>query len=79
VQGGTLANGTPVQLWDCNGHAQQSFAISTGSTKIQVQGTNFCVDVGSGPTSGTQLKIWTVSTCLLERCCVGRLNVMAVL
>jgi hypothetical protein len=61
VKDGTFADGALVQLWDCNGKAQQQFALTTGSTKIQVAGTNFCLDFGSNPTSGTQVKIWTVS------------------
>jgi hypothetical protein len=60
IKDGTLADGTQVQLWDCNGKAQQQFVISTGSTKVKVQGTNFCLDIGTA-TSGTKLKIWTVS------------------
>jgi hypothetical protein len=60
VKDGNLVNGALVQLWDCNGKAQQQFAISPGSTKVVVQGTEFCLDVGASPTSGTQPKIWTV-------------------
>jgi hypothetical protein len=60
VKDGNLANGALVQLWDCNGKAQQQFVLTPGSTNVAVEGTNFCLDVGSGPTSGTQLKIWTV-------------------
>ncbi|KAF6741660.1 hypothetical protein DFP72DRAFT_1054844 [Ephemerocybe angulata] len=36
VQGGILANGTPVQLYDCNGTPAQNWLLDRGSTKIQL-------------------------------------------
>jgi hypothetical protein len=61
IKDGSFTNGALVQLWDCGGNAQEQFvAANTGApTAIQVAGTNFCLDVGSSPTNGAQLKIWT--------------------
>jgi hypothetical protein len=63
IKDGVLADGSLLQLWDCGGSVQQQFVFTAGGgpTSIKVQGTNFCLDAGSTPSSGSQLKIWTVS------------------
>ncbi|KAF8962504.1 G-X-X-X-Q-X-W domain-containing protein [Flammula alnicola] len=58
VRGANFANGTPVQIYDCNGTPAQSWTLYRGSTKVQVTGTNFCLDAGSSPANGVGLKIW---------------------
>jgi hypothetical protein len=58
VKGGVLANGTPVQIYDCNGSPAQQWFIKIGSTKIKLAGTDFCLDAGTSPANGVQLKIW---------------------
>ncbi|KAF8960460.1 ricin B lectin domain-containing protein [Flammula alnicola] len=58
VRGANFANGTPVQIYDCNGTPAQSWTIRRGSTKVQVTGTNFCLDAGTNPANGIGLKIW---------------------
>ncbi|KAH6867250.1 ricin B lectin domain-containing protein, partial [Coprinopsis sp. MPI-PUGE-AT-0042] len=58
VRGGTFANGTPVQIYDCNGTPAQNWTINHGPTKIQLAGTSFCMDAGSSPGNGVGLKIW---------------------
>ncbi|KAF8966639.1 ricin B lectin domain-containing protein [Flammula alnicola] len=58
VRGANFANGTPVQIYDCNGTGAQKWFYVRGSTKVQVAGTNFCLDAGSSPASGVGLKIW---------------------
>ncbi|KAF8988780.1 ricin B lectin domain-containing protein [Cyathus striatus] len=58
VRGGLLANGTPVQLFDCNGTPAQNWLIQPGQTAVQLNGTNFCLDAGSTPGSGVLMKIW---------------------
>ncbi|TFK37402.1 G-X-X-X-Q-X-W domain-containing protein [Crucibulum laeve] len=58
VRGGILANGTPVQLYDCNGTPAQKWILKRGSTAVQLAGTSFCLDAGSSPKSGVGLKIW---------------------
>ncbi|RXW16373.1 hypothetical protein EST38_g9483 [Candolleomyces aberdarensis] len=59
VRGAVFANGTPVDIFDCNGTPAQNWIINPGSTKVQLADTNFCLDAGDWPSSGTQLKIWT--------------------
>ncbi|KAF8960448.1 G-X-X-X-Q-X-W domain-containing protein [Flammula alnicola] len=58
VRGAVFANGTPVQIYDCNGTPAQRWFINRGSTKVQLAGTNFCLDAGSSPANGVGLKIW---------------------
>jgi hypothetical protein len=58
VRGAVFANGTPVQIYDCNGTQAQRWIIKRGSTKVQIAGTNFCLDAGTFPSNGIQLKIW---------------------
>ncbi|KAF8970080.1 G-X-X-X-Q-X-W domain-containing protein [Flammula alnicola] len=58
VRGANFANGTPVQIYDCNGTPAQSWTIRRGSTKVQLTGTNFCLDAGTHPANGIGLKIW---------------------
>ncbi|KAF9041471.1 ricin B lectin domain-containing protein [Panaeolus papilionaceus] len=58
VRGAVYANGTPVQIYDCNGTGAQRWVIKRGSTKVQVAGKNFCLDAGSAPASGVGMKIW---------------------
>lgn len=33
--------------YDCNGTPAQQWVLNKGNTKIQVNGTNFCLDAGS--------------------------------
>jgi len=58
VRGGALANGTPVQIYDCNDTAAQRFELSFGTTQVRVKNTNFCLDAGSNPGNGVRMKIW---------------------
>ncbi|KAF8999269.1 ricin B lectin domain-containing protein [Cyathus striatus] len=58
VRGAKLENGTPVQIYDCNGTPAQNWYINRGSTKIQLANTNFCLDAGSNPGNGIGMKIW---------------------
>ncbi|KAF6761728.1 G-X-X-X-Q-X-W domain-containing protein [Ephemerocybe angulata] len=58
VRGAKFENGTPVQIYDCNGTAAQNWQLVKGSTKVKLAGTNFCLDAGSSPGNGIGLKIW---------------------
>ncbi|KAF8966640.1 G-X-X-X-Q-X-W domain-containing protein [Flammula alnicola] len=58
VRGAIFANGTPVQIYDCNGTGAQKWFYVRGSTKVQLAGTNFCLDAGSSPANGVGLKLW---------------------
>ncbi|MFI7005403.1 ricin-type beta-trefoil lectin domain protein [Streptomyces sp. NPDC050145] len=55
VQGASTANGTPVQLYDCNGTAAQQWSFS-GS---QLRALGKCLDVtGASTASGAKLQLW---------------------
>ncbi|GAA0846924.1 ricin-type beta-trefoil lectin domain protein [Streptosporangium amethystogenes subsp. fukuiense] len=51
------ANGTPVQIWDCNGQVNQRWT-QTDAGELRVYG-NKCLDVSNlGTADGTQVQIW---------------------
>ncbi len=51
------ANGTPVNIWDCNGQANQQWA-STSAGELRVYGSK-CLDVNNnGTANGTSVLIW---------------------
>ena len=57
VPNSSTNNGTQVQLWDCNGGANQSWTY-TASRQLTVYG-NKCLDAsGQGTSNGTALIIW---------------------
>ncbi|MFG2169195.1 arabinofuranosidase catalytic domain-containing protein [Micromonospora chersina] len=57
VPNATTANNTQVQLWDCNGQANQSWTYTSGK-QLQVYGSK-CLDAsGQGTANGTQVIIW---------------------
>lgn len=57
VASASRANGAAVQLWDCNGAANQQWT-STASGELRVYGDK-CLDAtGQGTTAGTTVQIW---------------------
>ncbi|KAH6890203.1 carbohydrate-binding module family 13 protein, partial [Coprinopsis sp. MPI-PUGE-AT-0042] len=62
VRGGVFANGTPVQIYDCNGTAAQKWVFVRNQVQAQIRlaNTNFCLDAGDNPfqPNGNKLKIW---------------------
>ncbi|MDX3192519.1 ricin-type beta-trefoil lectin domain protein [Streptomyces sp. MN03-5084-2B] len=57
VNGQSTANGATVQLWDCNGGANQRWT-ATSAKQLQVYG-NKCLDAyGAGTSPGTPVVIW---------------------
>ncbi|WP_225848975.1 RICIN domain-containing protein [Streptomyces sp. HPF1205] len=57
VNGGTTANGTQLQLWDCNGGSNQRWTYTAGK-QLTVYG-NKCLDAsGQGTSPGTAVIIW---------------------
>ncbi|MFG1615750.1 lectin [Nonomuraea wenchangensis] len=57
VSGAAQTNGTPVQIYDCNGQANQRWE-ATGAAELRVYGGK-CLDVsGRGTADGTQVVIW---------------------
>ena len=47
VRGAVFENGTPVQVYECNGTPAQDWYLNWGSTKVRLAGTNFCLDAGA--------------------------------
>ncbi|CAK7279450.1 Alpha-L-arabinofuranosidase [Streptomyces misionensis JCM 4497] len=59
VKGGVDTAGTTLQIWDCNGQANQAFEF-TSSGELRTMGGTRCVDASaSGTTPGTQVIIWS--------------------
>ncbi|MFI2641133.1 lectin [Streptomyces sp. NPDC018610] len=59
VKGDADTAGTTLEIWDCNGQANQAFEF-TSSGELRTMGGTRCVDAShSGTTSGTQVIIWT--------------------
>nr|WP_229327861.1 RICIN domain-containing protein [Streptomyces sp. UNOC14_S4] len=57
AQGGGTGNGTPVQLWTCNGTGAQQWAVVDGTLRSVASGK--CLDVrGAGSANGTTVQIW---------------------
>ncbi|KAJ3521431.1 hypothetical protein NM688_g9017 [Phlebia brevispora] len=44
--------------YDCNSTGAQNWVINSGSTAVQLAGTNYCLDAGDSPANGVQMKIW---------------------
>ncbi|MGW0811772.1 lectin [Streptomyces viridiviolaceus] len=56
VAGAGTANGTPVQLYDCNGTAAQRWTVGSDGT---IRALGKCLDVASGGTAdGTPVQLW---------------------
>ncbi|MEU7913614.1 non-reducing end alpha-L-arabinofuranosidase family hydrolase, partial [Microbispora bryophytorum] len=59
VTGNTDALGTGLQIYDCNGQANQAFEFTSSGELRTFNGTR-CVDAyGQGTTNGTQVVIWS--------------------
>jgi beta-glucanase (GH16 family) len=56
VAGANTANGTPVQLWDCNGTGAQQWTIGTDGT---IRALGKCLDVSGGSVAdGARVQLW---------------------
>ncbi|MDT0445853.1 family 16 glycosylhydrolase [Streptomyces sp. DSM 41886] len=55
VAGAGTANGTPVQLYDCNGSAAQNWTIGTDGT---IRALGKCLDIDGGTADGSPTQIW---------------------
>jgi hypothetical protein len=55
--GHSTANGAKIQLWDCNGGANQQWTVASNGT-LQVYG--MCADItGANYSNGTGIELWT--------------------
>jgi hypothetical protein len=58
VPGWNTANGTLLEIWDCNSNANQQWT-SLPNGELQVYGGNKCLDVpGHATAAGTKVEIW---------------------
>ncbi len=65
VAGANSANGTAVQLWDCNGTNAQQWTFGTDGT---VRALGKCLDVrDNGTANGTRVQIWDCSGAANQR------------
>lgn len=56
VAGAATDNGTPVQLWDCNGTAAQQWTVGADGT---IRALGKCLDVSGGSTAdGAKVQLW---------------------
>ncbi|HEV2784159.1 MAG TPA: lectin [Actinophytocola sp.] len=56
VDQGSTANGTKIQIWDCNGSAAQQWTLASDGS---VRALGKCMDVDhSGRTNGTKIHLW---------------------
>ncbi|KAH8831500.1 19 kDa protein having G-X-X-X-Q-X-W motif-containing protein [Flagelloscypha sp. PMI_526] len=61
VEGANFKNGTPIDLYDCNGTPAQQFTI-TAEDRFQIKSAShpsFCVDAGTNPKNGSKVHLWT--------------------
>ncbi|MCE7006668.1 ricin-type beta-trefoil lectin domain protein [Kibdelosporangium philippinense] len=55
VSGSNTANGTPIQLWGCNGTGAQRWTVQSGT----LQALGKCMDItSSGTANGTLVQLW---------------------
>ncbi|MCX5127080.1 lectin [Streptomyces sp. NBC_00347] len=65
VAGAGTANGTAVQLYDCNGTAAQRWSVGTDGT---IRALGKCLDVASGGTAdGTPVQLWECNGSAAQR------------
>jgi len=63
IRGAVFADGTPVQIYDCNGTKAQKWhfisEVNSAGSIITTDGGPFCLDAGANPANGVGMKIWT--------------------
>ncbi|WP_393096704.1 polymorphic toxin type 27 domain-containing protein [Streptomyces sp. LN325] len=65
VQGGAKTDGTPVQLYTCNGSAAQKWEVYGDDKGLHLRNVNSlkCVDVSNNnPANGTKIQQWTCNS-----------------
>ena len=71
VAGANPANGTPVQLYDCNGTAAQRWTVTAAHDIVNPQADK-CLDVtGNNSANGTRLQLWTCTGGANQKWTVG--------
>ena len=68
VTGGSPAQGTPLQLWECNGTAAQQWRLTPHGELRSSLAPNLCLDVSNAnPTPGTTVQIWECNGTAAQR------------
>ncbi|RKH68116.1 M57 family metalloprotease [Corallococcus aberystwythensis] len=68
VTGGSATQGTPVQLWECNGTAAQQWRLTPQGELRSNLSPNLCLDVSGGnPAQGTGVQIWECNGTTAQR------------
>ena len=61
VPGAATANGTLLQIWDCNGGANQQWTLNSNGSVVGRE-SGLCLDVvGAGTANSTAVNLWTCS------------------
>ena len=72
VAGANTANGTPVQLYDCNGTAAQQWTVGTDGS---IRALGKCLDVSSGSTAdGAKVQLWDCNGTGAQRWAISGAN-----
>lgn len=67
MSGGGTANGTKVQLWQCNGTGAQRWIPGPDSSLVNPRSGRCLDDPGSSTADGTQLQIWDCNRTAAQR------------
>ncbi|MGX1625764.1 RICIN domain-containing protein [Streptomyces sp. NPDC055506] len=65
IPGGAKTNGSPVQIYTCNGKAQQQWEVYGDDKGLHLRNVNSlkCLDVsGTNEANGTKIQIWTCNS-----------------
>ncbi|WP_238432061.1 RICIN domain-containing protein [Streptomyces cavernae] len=65
IPGGAKTNGSPVQIYTCNGKAQQQWEVYGDDKGLHLRNVNSlkCLDVsGTNSANGTKIQIWTCNS-----------------
>lgn len=67
VQGGAGGDGVLVNMQECNAASTSQRFNFMGNGLIQFANSNFCLDAGSNPANGVQMKLWTCYSGLAQQ------------
>jgi hypothetical protein len=60
ISGGKVYNGATLEIWNCNGQAQQNFVWCSDERIVSDKDHSYCIDVpGGDPSKATALQMWS--------------------
>jgi hypothetical protein len=71
VRNGAAANGTPVQLFDCNGSGSQTWASQPGGTLLNPQSGRCLDDPNNNQKAGDLLQIYDCNSTVAQQFRLG--------